>query len=187
MAQAPSATQRSLDHPLLICHALRFTLIWGAFHVQQVQDELDWRNAGVRSGLVAAESGLRYGAAREVGEGGKTTLNIQSCTRCKLSYRHTVQDRRQLPPLDSASSLVKGKSQLNWKWEQKTWLSLSFTILSGAYRSCKGWPLFCLSSLVLLRCSPVKATQTVITHLHNLYISSTGKKQAAYQDKFIKR
>lgn len=31
-----------------------------------------------------------------------------------LSYQHTVQDRRQLPPLDSASSLVnKDKKTLN--------------------------------------------------------------------------
>lgn len=56
--------------------------------------------------LIAALGAARYMWWRS--RGGKVILTAEPGG---LSYQHTVQDRRQLPPLDSASSLVSKKKK----------------------------------------------------------------------------
>lgn len=111
----------------------------------------------------------------------------EACQKLRVSYQHTVQDRRQLPPLGSASSLVTTgelNSQRERHWNFSYFLGL--TMQDGTYRSCKGWPLFCLSSLVLLHCSPVQSHKThglrLATFTFTTPVSRMSRKQAADQD-----
>lgn len=92
---------------------------------------------GVRLGLAAADSGLRYDAALVVvvegGERGRKNTHEFELRELEVTYRRTVQDRRRLPPLDSASSLQRKntKHSTENKMESLSFFSKGFKIQFG--------------------------------------------------------
>lgn len=178
MAQAPLSHSERLGSSTAylgrsqIHFDLRGNFMFSRFRMKMIVEiqgsDWDWLR------LIAASGTARCMWWKVHSKNNLETLNYRTTIK---SYRHTVQDHRQLLPLDSASSLVK-ESKVKWKQELSWYVIVLFTLCVfllqfSTYHSCKGWPLFCLSSLVLLHCSPAqsnKNTTPVITDLH-IYLS----------------